>query len=82
MRIAVLHLDRLAALKGEHVAVKEMRKHMAWYLKGLKGSARVKDVLMEAVKRDEMVGILDDFVRDLAAESHSEAGREGGVITH
>ena len=45
----------LVALKGEHVAVKEMRKHMAWYLKGMTGSARIKDAIMEMLKRDEMV---------------------------
>ncbi|WP_044482575.1 tRNA dihydrouridine synthase DusB [Paenibacillus antibioticophila] len=62
IRIAILHMDRLAALKGEHVAVKEMRKHLAWYLKGLKGAARIKDAIMEETRRDEMVRILEDFV--------------------
>ncbi|MBD2866074.1 MULTISPECIES: tRNA dihydrouridine synthase DusB [Paenibacillus] len=65
IRIAVLHLDRLVALKGEHVAVKEMRKHMAWYLKGLQGSARVKEVLMEQSRRDDMVHTLYEFVAGL-----------------
>lgn len=65
IRIAVLHLDRLIDLKGEHVAVKEMRKHMAWYLKGLQGAARVKDVIMEQSRRDEMVRTLDDFLAGL-----------------
>jgi nifR3 family TIM-barrel protein len=62
IRIAILHMDRLVDLKGEKVAVKEMRKHMAWYLKGIKGSARLKDVVMEQVSRDEMAKILQDFV--------------------
>lgn len=62
IRIAILHMDRLIALRGEQVAVKEMRKHLAWYLKGLKGSARIKDIIMEGTKRDEMVNILNDFV--------------------
>lgn len=65
IRIAVLHMDRLVALKGEHVAVKEMRKHLAWYLKGLPGAARVKDVIMELTQRDPMVEILEDFVSRL-----------------
>ncbi len=52
MDIAVLHLDRLIALKGERVAVRDMRKHMAWYLRGLKGSAKVKDQVMEQTTRD------------------------------
>ncbi|AZK45509.1 tRNA dihydrouridine synthase DusB [Paenibacillus lentus] len=73
IRIAILHMDRLAALKGENVAVREMRKHLAWYLKGMKGAARIKDVIMEETKRDEMVRILEDFVASLLSESPGEA---------
>lgn len=69
IRIAILHMDRLAALKSESVAVREMRKHLAWYLKGLKGAARVKDLIMEETKRNEMVRILEEFVASLSLES-------------
>jgi len=69
IRIAILHMDRLAALKGESVAVREMRKHLAWYLKGLKGAARIKDLIMEETRRDEMVRILEDFVASHSSES-------------
>ncbi|MDP5276977.1 tRNA dihydrouridine synthase DusB [Chengkuizengella axinellae] len=62
MRIAMLHLDRLVDLKGENVAVREMRKHMAWYLKGLRGSAKVKDQIMTETTRDGMESILHNFV--------------------
>ncbi|MOA11713.1 tRNA-dihydrouridine synthase B [compost metagenome] len=72
IRIAILYMDRLAALKGEHVAVREMRKHLAWYLKGLKGSSRIKDLIMEETKRNEMVRILENFVDGLSADN-SEA---------
>ncbi|WP_159888013.1 tRNA dihydrouridine synthase DusB [Paenibacillus puerhi] len=65
IRIAILHLDRLTALKGESVAVKEMRKHLAWYLKGLHGAARIKDAIMEQTKRDAMVQLLNDFIHTL-----------------
>jgi|SRR5690625_2267506 len=60
--IALLHLDRLIALKGEHIAVREMRKHMAWYLKGLRGGSRIKGSLMEQTDRTGMATILNDFV--------------------
>ena len=33
------HLKDLAELKGEYAAVREMRKHVGWYLKGVKGAA-------------------------------------------
>ncbi|NWL90233.1 MULTISPECIES: tRNA dihydrouridine synthase DusB [unclassified Paenibacillus] len=68
IRIAILHMDRLAVLKGESVAVREMRKHLAWYLKGLKGAARIKDSIMEETRRNEMVRILEDFVASLSTE--------------
>ena len=73
IRVAILHMDRLIALKNEAVAVKEMRKHLAWYLKGLKGSARIKDVIMEGTKRDQMVQILENFVGQIQNEEHVDA---------
>ncbi|WP_019639992.1 tRNA dihydrouridine synthase DusB [Paenibacillus fonticola] len=72
IRIAILHMDRLAALKGENVAVREMRKHLAWYLKGMQGAARIKDVIMEETKRDEMVRILENFVANVSGEPSNE----------
>lgn len=68
VRIAIVHMDRLIALKGENVAVREMRKHLAWYLKGLPGAARVKDKVMEGTRRDEMVRLLEDYVASLEAK--------------
>lgn len=80
IRIAVLHLDRLVALKGEQVAVKEMRKHMAWYLKGLQGSARIKDVVMEQTRRDEMVQTLYDYIAGL--DDSGGNAEQTAVMTH
>ncbi|MGG4397457.1 tRNA dihydrouridine synthase DusB [Paenibacillus thiaminolyticus] len=68
VRIAIVHMDRLIALKGENVAVREMRKHLAWYLKGLPGAARVKDKVMEGTRRDEMVQLLEEYVAGLEAK--------------
>lgn len=68
MEVAILHMDRLVALKGEATAVREMRKHLAWYLKGLPGAARVKDVIMEETGRDKLVEILDQYISSLDKE--------------
>jgi nifR3 family TIM-barrel protein len=79
IRIAVLHLDRLADLKGENVAVREMRKHLAWYLKGLPDSAIVKNSIMDLTTRSAVVSVLEDYVRtvdELLAGDASE-GSEG-----
>lgn len=43
--IAREHAQRLIALKGEGIGMKEMRGHGAWYIKGLPGSHPVKEQL-------------------------------------
>lgn len=68
IRVAIVHMDRLITLKGEQVAVKEMRKHLAWYLKGLPSVARVKDAIMEKVRRDEVVYVLNNYVYQMNEE--------------
>jgi len=43
IKIMRLHFDKLIDFKGEDVAIREMRKHAAWYTKGLKGSASLRN---------------------------------------
>jgi nifR3 family TIM-barrel protein len=78
MRIAMLHMDRLIALKGESVAVREMRKHFAWYLKGLRGSAEVKNQIMEVTTREQVASILEAYVA--ALENAAEEERTVSVV--
>jgi nifR3 family TIM-barrel protein len=80
IRIAILHMDRLIDLKGEHVAIKEMRKHMAWYLKGMPGAARVKDLVMESTKREQMVGVLTEYVARLGEVPLFTAEEEPSIM--
>ncbi|MDY5211286.1 tRNA dihydrouridine synthase DusB, partial [Intestinibacter sp.] len=40
---AIKHMNLAVAEHGEYVAVREMRKHIGWYLKGLKNSAKYRD---------------------------------------
>ncbi|MFA9559815.1 tRNA dihydrouridine synthase DusB [Evansella sp. AB-rgal1] len=62
MDVCVLHMDRLVDLKGEVVAVREMRKHAAWYIKGLKGAAKYRDAINSVTKRDDMAKVLYELV--------------------
>jgi nifR3 family TIM-barrel protein len=62
VEIALVHMDRLIALRGEEVAVREMRKHASWYLKGLRGAARIKDRVNEQTTREGMERVLMEFV--------------------
>ncbi|MGS2780315.1 tRNA dihydrouridine synthase DusB [Robertmurraya sp. GLU-23] len=60
--VCILHLDRLIALKGEYVAVREMRKHAAWYLKGIRGNAKVRNGINECNTRADLVTLLTALV--------------------
>ena len=42
IEMLIRHLDMVIADKGERVAVKEMRKHVAWYTKGMHGATAVR----------------------------------------
>ncbi|PTQ51292.1 MAG: tRNA dihydrouridine synthase B [Brockia lithotrophica] len=54
------HLRRLLALKGEARAVREMRRHLAWYLKGLPQAARLRE---EAVRVQTLADVEAFFTR-------------------
>jgi nifR3 family TIM-barrel protein len=55
---AFRHLDLLVELKGEYTAVREMRRHAAWYLKGMRGAARVRQELNTARSLEDMKQII------------------------
>ncbi|MFP7495466.1 tRNA dihydrouridine synthase DusB [Terribacillus saccharophilus] len=59
--VCVLHMDRLIRLKGEKVAILEMRKHAAWYLKGLEGTGKVRKLINMTNTKEEMLDALYDF---------------------
>lgn len=62
MEVCKLHLDRLISLKGEFVAVREMRKHAAWYLKGIRGNAKARNGVNECDTREQLVTLLDNLI--------------------
>ncbi|MFC0190404.1 tRNA dihydrouridine synthase DusB [Fictibacillus aquaticus] len=62
MNICMLHMDRLIELKGEDVAVREMRKHAAWYLKGLPKTGNVRNEINKMSTREDMSSLLYEYV--------------------
>lgn len=71
--VCILHLDRLIALKSEYVAVREMRKHAAWYLKGIKGNAKARTAVNTCNTRDELVNLLNELVLEQEAKELTDA---------
>ncbi|MTT33011.1 tRNA dihydrouridine synthase DusB [Terrilactibacillus sp. BCM23-1] len=63
--VCLLHFERLAKLKGEYIAVREMRKHAAWYMKGLRGGNDVRKKINLCETGDQLREILQDFILQL-----------------
>ncbi|WP_240377861.1 tRNA dihydrouridine synthase DusB [Bacillus piscicola] len=71
--VCMIHMDRLIHLKGEDVAVREMRKHAAWYLKGMRGNGKVRSQINQLHKRDDVACALYDFIDSLEQEKSVRA---------
>lgn len=61
--ICMNHLTLLAEVKEEHQAVLEIRNHVAWYLKGIKGANEVKNKIYKTTNLCDILQILKEFRR-------------------
>ena len=52
--------------KGERAAVLEMRKHMAWYIRGKKGAAKLRARIVTAATMQEMYDMLFEFAFNIS----------------
>lgn len=53
------HLDGLCELKGERNGVKEFRKFVVWYTKGMKGAARLRQAVNFIDTKDKLKEVLN-----------------------
>lgn len=54
----IRHLDMEIDIKGEERGVLEMRKHGAWYFKGVRNSARMRELIFKAGTRREIISYI------------------------
>jgi tRNA-dihydrouridine synthase B len=55
------HLESLIRLKGEHVALLEMRSHGPWYLKGIPNAGTLRKQLSQTKTKDEFISYVNQF---------------------
>lgn len=53
------HASMLLDVKGEYTAVREMRKHIAWYTTGLHGSAQLRREVCEITEFEKLISFID-----------------------
>ena len=59
LTVAYEHMRALIERKGERVGLAEGKKHAAWYLTGLRGSAAARCEIMNAASIDEIFGVFE-----------------------
>jgi len=76
------HLDRLMVIFGEYSGTREMRKHMAWYLKGFSVASATRLGMSQIASRDQMVDLIATMDLDQSFNSSilgSPRGRTRGA---
>ncbi len=59
------HARRLISLMGETVAIKQMRSHGAWALKGLPHSHSLKEKIVKMNSYDDFVRMIEEYKKEL-----------------
>jgi len=68
IEMCIRHMDLLKQLKGNAVAAREMRRHVAWYIKGLPGAVELRRELVTRANCEDMTLLLENFIRALSPE--------------
>lgn len=63
-KVAVIreHITDMAEDKGEHIAVLEARKHVAWYTRGMQNGSVIRQRVNTAQSLDELSDIIDNLI--------------------
>ena len=56
-----MHIEKLCGYKGESVGLKEARKHIACYIKGINGASYFRKLAFDAKTKDELINICDNL---------------------
>ena len=62
---ALRHTRMLIEYKGEYIGVREMRKHISWYMKGIKGAAELREKVNRTNSYNEIEQLLQKICIDI-----------------
>ncbi len=65
IEMAIKHLNKAVDYYGAKIAIPKMRKHISWYLKGLKNSTYVKDEVNKLTEKEKVIKTLKKYKKTL-----------------
>lgn len=63
--MCIKHLNLLCEYKGEPIAVKEIRKHIGWYIKGMHNSSEIRGKLNTMNSKDKIIYLLEEYISSI-----------------
>lgn len=63
MNIIKEHLELLIIEKSEYTAIREMRKHIGWYLKNIPNSSKIRQEINTITEKDQIIKILEETLK-------------------
>ena len=65
LKLIMKHIELEVEEKGEDIAIKEMRKHLAWYIKSSKEASKVREKINTLNKKDEVIDCLSEYFKSI-----------------
>jgi tRNA-dihydrouridine synthase B len=68
LEVIVQHIEMAVADKGQPRGIREMRKHLGWYTKGIPGAAALRQELMVAESMEEVMRLLEKLHSSIGSQ--------------
>lgn len=65
IQTALRHARMILEYKGDYIGIREMRSHLAWYIKGLPNSSEMRVKLNKIENYDELQRVLWDYAKNI-----------------
>jgi tRNA-dihydrouridine synthase B len=61
IEMLIRHLELMIGHKGERTGIMQMRKHIAWYVKGMKNATQIRQQVFNLQSKDEIINIIKEY---------------------
>lgn len=65
LKLIIEHINLEVEEKGEDIGVKEMRKHLSWYIKNLKDASRTREKINTLKTKQEVIDCLEEYFKSI-----------------
>lgn len=63
MTVMLRHIETLCKYKGDYIGMREARKHAAWYIKGIRGAAALRQEIGSLETIDQLKAIAEKVIK-------------------